>query len=213
MKCRSRRWRRCLQRAAFFMLFICLTSFHIPIDRLALHIGKPYAALVKDSTFPVERKTAIYPSEPPEVDSTWISSPVVVKFDDPQHDFTLPPTKFGAVGYDKGKVSTLTTSPMLEILSFDQLIPLLIHLQEMLKSSGWIPRDNERHAWLSFNDAIERSDFQNLLFDQVVVVMLLVPQKYSLALNVKCYARCDERNPKTAKYLIDVSVGADHFSA
>ncbi|MGZ7458118.1 hypothetical protein ACXPVS_15395 [Pseudomonas sp. Ma2-10] len=195
------------------MLFICLTSFHIPIDRLALHIGKPYAALVKDSTFPVERKTAIYPSEPPEVDSTWISSPVVVKFDDPQHDFTLPPTKFGAVGYDKGKVSTLTTSPMLEILSFDQLIPLLIHLQEMLKSSGWIPRDNERHAWLSFNDAIERSDFQNLLFDQVVVVMLLVPQKYSLALNVKCYARCDERNPKTAKYLIDVSVGADHFSA
>ncbi|KDD66931.1 hypothetical protein V466_21775 [Pseudomonas mandelii PD30] len=203
-------WSLLFLTSVFLIIFI-VREFMV-VDTISVHVGKPYEDVVRDSTFSVKAETAIYPSEPPEVDSTWISSPVVVQFDDPQHGFTLPPTKFGAVGYDKGKVSTLTTSPMLETLSFDQLIPLLIHLQEMLKSSGWIPRDNERHAWLSFNDAVERSDFQNLLFDQVVVVMLLVPQKYSLALNVKCYARCDERNPKTAKYLIDVSVGADYYS-
>jgi hypothetical protein len=45
-----------------------------------------------------------------------------------------------------------------------------------------------------------------------MVTVLLIPHKYSLALNVKCYARCDERDPKTAEYLIDVSVGKDYYS-
>jgi hypothetical protein len=91
------------------MLFIFLTSFHFLIDRLALHIVKSYAELVKDSTLPVKRKTAVYPSEPPHPSSTWISEPVIIHFDDPDHGFTLPATKFGAIGFDEGKVSTMTT--------------------------------------------------------------------------------------------------------
>ncbi|MDI2592966.1 hypothetical protein POF45_16235 [Pseudomonas sp. 681] len=182
------------------------------INTISVHVGKSYEDVVQDSTFSVKSKTVMYPSDPPEVDSTWISSPVIVQFDDPQHGFTLPPTKFGAVGYYKEKVSTITTSPMLETLPFDQLVPLLSHLQEMLKGAGWIPRDNENHAWLKVNSESERTALQSLLFDQVVVVMLLIPHKYGLALNVKCYARCDERDPQTAKYLIDVSVGSDYYS-
>jgi hypothetical protein len=160
----------------------------------------------------VKEKTAIYPSDPPEVDSTWIISPVVVKFDDPQHGFTLPPTKFGAIGYKKEKVSTITTSPMLETLPFDQLVPLIKQIQEKLKSARWRPRETQNHAWLPIDTADEQKALQDLLFDQVVIVMLLVPHKYGLALNVKCYARCDERNVETAKYLIDISVGKDYSS-
>lgn len=87
-KWRSRYWRG----AAFFALYVTLTSFHYPMDFLVVRIGKPYAEVVKDSSFPVERKTAVYPSDPPKVDSTWISSPVVITFDDPEHGFTLPKT-------------------------------------------------------------------------------------------------------------------------
>ncbi|WP_332763811.1 hypothetical protein [Pseudomonas koreensis] len=200
------------KKPLFFALLLCITSFHYPMDILHVHIGKPYQSVVQDSTFPVLRKTVNYPSEPPEVDSTWISSPVVMKFDDPRYGFTLPPTKFGAIGYRKEKVSTITISPMLETVSFEQLVRLIAHLQQTLKESGWQPRHREDNAWLSVDNEADRSALQKLLFDQVVLVMLLVPHKYSLALNVKCYARCDERDPSTAKYLIDVSVGRDHFS-
>ena len=200
------------KRPLFFALLLCITSFHYPMDVLRVHIGKHYESVVQDSTFPVLRKTVNYPSDPPEVDSTWISSPVVMKFDHPRYGFTLPPTKFGAIGYRKEKVSTITTSPMLETVSFDQLVPLIEKLQATLKEAGWQPRDREDNAWLSVNNEADRSALQKLLFDQVVLVMLLVPHKYGLALNVKCYARCDERDPNTARYLIDVSVGNDYYS-
>jgi len=179
---------------------------------LSAHIGKSYNDTVKDSTFSVSSNTAFYPSTPPHPSSTWISEPVIVHFDDPDHGFTLPATKFGALGFDEGKVSTMTTSPMLETLPFDQLIPLINKVQGMLKESGWVPRNPENNSWLSVGSEIEKTALQRLLFDQVVVVMLLIPHKYSLALNVKCYARCNERDPKTAKYLIDVSVGKDYYS-
>lgn len=208
---RSAHW-RFWRGAWLFALLLCITSFHYPMDVLRVHIGKPYESVVQDSTFPVLRKTVNYPSDPPEVDSTWISSPVVMKFDHPRYGFTLPPTKFGAIGYRKEKVSTITTSPMLETVSFDQLVPLIEQLQATLKEAGWQPRDREDNAWLSVDNEADRSALQKLLFDQVVLVMLLVPHKYGLALNVKCYARCDERDPNTARYLIDVSVGNDYYS-
>ncbi|MHC8336797.1 hypothetical protein [Pseudomonas sp. HLT2-19-2] len=182
------------------------------IDVLSVHVGKPYEEVVRDSTFSVQAKTAVYPSEPPHPSSTWISSPVVIRFDDPEHGFTLPPTKFGAVTYNKSKVATLTTSPMLETLAFEELLPLLDNMQTTLKEAGWTPRNGSDHAWLVTTNETDRNALQSKLFDQVVIVMLLIPHKYSLALNVKCYARCNERNPKTAKYLIDVSVGADYYS-
>jgi len=182
------------------------------IDVLSVHVGKPYEEVVRDSTFSVHAKTAVYPSEPPHPSSTWISSPVVIRFDDPQHGFILPPTKFGAVTYNKSKVATVTTSPMLETLAFEDLLPLLDKMQIMLKAAGWTPRDASSNDWLETTNEADRNALQSKLFDQVVIVMLLIPHKYSLALNVKCYARCNERDPKTAKYLIDVSVGSDYYS-
>lgn len=182
------------------------------VDRIYAHIGKPYAEVVKDSSFPVERKTAIYPSDPPKVDSTWISSPVVITFDDPEHGFTLPKTIYGAVGYTKGKVDGITTSPMVESLPFDETIALLAELQTMFRNANWTPEPVEGNDWIKVQSVDERRQLQAKLFDQADGVILLVPHKYSLLMHIKCYARCDERNVKTARYLIDVGLSRDHFS-
>ncbi|MGY2291553.1 hypothetical protein ACW9H6_16840 [Pseudomonas sp. SDO528_S397] len=178
-------------------------------NTLALHIGKPYEAVVRDSTFPIKSKTLLRPTEPPVADSTWINSPVIVKFDDPQHGFILPATLFGAVGYNKERVTTITTSPMLETVTFEQLIPRLKHLQDTLQKAGWVPKNKTDNTWIKIENKNDRALLQNTLFEKVVVATLLIPEKYRLDLNVKCYKRCDERNPQTAKYLIDVSIGTD----
>jgi len=193
----------------FFLIYIA----HDPkaTTVISAHIGKTYEGVVRDSTFPIKAKTVTYPSEPPEPDSVWIRGSVIVKFDDPEHGFTLPPTKFGLVGFNGWKVTTITTSPMLETLPFDQLIPLLDNIQEMLKSSGWIAEyGDERHSWFKVESESDRSALQSLLFDQAVSAALLIPHKYGMSLIVKCYARCAERDPNTARYLIDVSVGRDY---
>ncbi|MGG7673608.1 hypothetical protein [Pseudomonas sp. WC2] len=181
-------------------------------DTLRIHIGKTYDETVADSTFGVPAHTVIYPGNPPHPSSAWISTPVIIHFDDPEHGFTLPVTKFGAIGFDEGKVSHMTTSPMLETLPFDQLVVVLDQLQSQLKNAGWIEWDPETNPWVNTADEASRKALQAELFDHVMVTVLLIPHKYSLALNVKCYARCDERDPKTAKYLIDVSVGKDYYS-
>ncbi|MBK5377711.1 hypothetical protein JFT81_24105 [Pseudomonas sp. TH43] len=182
------------------------------MDVLVVHIGKPYAEVGKDSSFPVERKTAMYPSDPPKADSTWISSPVVITFDDPEHGFTLPKTIYGAVGYTKGKVDGITTSPMVETLPFDQTVKLLSELQAMFRDANWIPEPVEGNDWIKVQSDDEKRQLQAKLFDQADGVILLVPHKYSLLMHIKCYARCDERDAETARYLIDVGLSRDHFS-
>lgn len=202
----------CWRIVVFVLLFVCLTSFHYPMDFLTIHIGKPYESVVRESTFPVIRKTAIYPSEPPEVDSTWISSPVILKFDDPVHGFTLPATVFGAVGYQKERVTTISTSPMIETLPYGQTAKLLGDLQSMFRNAGWTPELAEGNDWIKVSSDEEKRQLQAKLFDQLDGVILLVPHRYSLIMHIKCYVRCDERDPKTARYLIDVGLGEDHFS-
>jgi len=198
----------CISTITALSLLFYIVRENRTIDTISVHIGKPYEEVSRDSTFPIKKKTVIYPSESPEPDSIWMRNPVIVKFDDPRHGFTLPPTKFGVIGFNDWKVTNITTSPMLETLPFDQLVPLLNHVQKMLKASGWVPQDNH-FTWINLDSEIEKNALQNLLFKQVVVMTLRVPHKYGLSLNIKCYTRCNERDPKTAKYLIDVSVGKD----
>ncbi|MHC8336798.1 hypothetical protein [Pseudomonas sp. HLT2-19-2] len=207
-----------MQRVLFFLVFICLTSFHHPFDFLNVYIGKPYREVARDSTFPVQGNTAIYPGDPnvakdpPHPSSTWISNPVVIQFDDPNYGFTLPATTFGAIGWSEFKAITLTTSPMLETLPFEQAVKLLDELQQKFKQVGWTPEPVEGNDWLQVETIEDRVRLKAKLFDQLDGVILLIPHKYSLLLHIKCYARCDERNPQTAKYLIDVGLSRDHFS-
>ena len=199
------------------LLFVIVAALIIYLNRdsgeigtIALHIGKPYKDVLRDSTFPVKSETAMRATTPQVEDSTWITRPAIVKFDDPKHGFTLPPTKFGAIGYNRGKVTTFTTSPMLETLPFDQVIPLFNNLQEMLKGSGWTLEKIGSNSLIKASSEAEKNALQLLLFKHAETVIFFIPHKYSLALTIKCYARCNERDVKTAKYLIDVSVGRDY---
>jgi hypothetical protein len=205
-----RKWCLGLLFVVLAVLIVYLNRDSGEIGTIALHIGKPYKDVLRDSTFPVKSETAMRATTPPVEDSTWITRPAIVKFDDPKHGFTLPPTKFGAIGYNRGKVTTFTTSPMLETLPFDQVIPLFINLQEMLKDSGWTLEKIGSNALIKASSEAEKNALQLLLFKYAETVIFFIPHKYSLALTIKCYARCNERDVKTAKYLIDVSVGRDY---
>lgn len=208
------------QRWLIFILFILLVAGSLGYARwntktLSVHIGKPYELVIKDSTFPVEDKTAIYPGDttnpkdPSRPGSTWISSPTVIEFDDPVYGFKLPPTVFGAVTYGSEEVSTLTTSPMLETMPFTEAVNRLVDVQNTLKSRGWMLEPLENNDWFSVGSFTERERLQVKLFDQPVGIDLYVPGKYSLLLLIKCYADCGTRDSTTTKYLIDISVGRD----
>ncbi|MGV8888914.1 MAG: hypothetical protein ACOH2P_12945 [Pseudomonas sp.] len=209
-----------MQRWLILIFFILLVAGSLVYSRsgtktLSVHVGKPYEKVVQDSTFPVEGNTAIYPGDPtdaedpPRPGSTWISSPTVVEFDDPAYGFTLPPTVFGAVTYGGQKVTTLTTSPMLETMPFGDALVRLVEVQNTLKAQGWKLAPEENNDWFRIESVAERDQLQVKLFDQAVGIDLYVPGKYNLLLLIKCYARCDERDSTTAKYLIDISVGRD----
>jgi hypothetical protein len=208
------------QRWLIFIVFILLVSGSLVYARLStktlsVHIGKPYEQVIKDSSFPVEEKTAIYPGDPNNAKdprrpgSTWISSPTVIEFDDPAYGFKLPPTVFGAVTYGGQKVSTVTTSPMLETMPFTAAVDRLVDVQNTLKSGGWMLEPLENNDWFSVDSAAERERLQVKLFDQPVGIDLYVPGKYSLLLLIKCYGSCGTRDSVAAKYLIDISVGRD----
>lgn len=213
----KRRW-----RMLFFLALLVVGSLiysRWSTRTLSVHIGKPYELVVKDSSFPVEDKTAIYPGDPddpkdpPRPGSTWISSPTVIDFDDPAHGFKLPPTVFGAITYANKKVSTLTTSPMSETLPFTQALDRLVTVQDTLKSRGWKVEPLDNNDWFIVDSAVERERLRAKLFDQAVGIDLYVPGQYSLLLLIKCYARCDKGEPEAAKYLIDISVGRDRSGA
>jgi hypothetical protein len=209
-----------MQRWLMLIFLILLVAGSLVYSRsgtktLSVHVGKPYEKVVQDSTFPVEDNTAIYPGDPtdaedpPRPGSTWISSPTVVEFDDPAYGFKLPPTVFGAVTYAGQKVTTLTTSPMLETMPFGEAVVRLVEVQNTLKSQGWKLAPEENNDWFRIESVAERDQLQSKLFDQAVGIDLYVPGKYNLLLLIKCYARCDKRDSTTAKYLIDISVGRD----
>lgn len=206
-----------LNRGLLFLLpILAALAFYLfctsrALSTLNVHVGKPYEDVVRDSTFSVKANTVIYPSEPPHPSSTWITSPVVIQYDHPNYGFVLPATLFGAITYDDGKVSGITISPMLEMLSFSDLVPLLEDIQSRLKSSGWTPQYPNKLTWLITTTEQQKMALQDELFKQVVIVLLGVPHQYTLAINVKCYRRCNERNPATAKYLIDISMGRNYF--
>lgn len=69
--------------------------------------------------------------------------------------------------------------------------------------------EGERHSWFKTDSEANRNALQNLLFDQAVTAGLLDTSKYGMSLIVNATRDEDERDPNTAKYLIDVSVGED----
>lgn len=50
---------------------------------------------------------------------------VIIRFTDPKHGFTLPPTKFAALAFSENHAVSLATSPMLDPLPFEAAVAIL----------------------------------------------------------------------------------------
>ncbi|WP_158899692.1 hypothetical protein [Burkholderia sp. L27(2015)] len=181
-------------------------DYLVPTTTLSLRIGETYDDVIKGSTYPVERNS-VPPSEKPYYGgSTWISKPaVVIVFNDPEYGFTLPPTKFGAVGYEDRKVVTITSSPMLDALPFDEAIALLNRLQADFKKAGWLPIRTSADGPPDWFDTRSPEGIKELRVGGSRG--LSATERYRMIFNFKCWEECRPEPSAKSVYLIDVSMG------
>ncbi|MFC4930333.1 hypothetical protein [Massilia sp. GCM10023247] len=109
---------------------------------LAFRLGQTFAQVARDSTYPVMERSN-KPAEDPgdhKFGAVRVSEPaVIIRFTDPKHGFTLPPTKFAALTFSENQAVSLSTSPMLDPLPFDEAVAILENLQNQFKAGGWEP--------------------------------------------------------------------------
>jgi hypothetical protein len=172
---------------------------------LSVGIGETYDNVLKGSTYPVA-KNSIPPGN--GFGTIDVDKPaVVIVFNDPDHGFTLPPTKFAGVTFLDGKVLTVTTSPMLEALRFDDAVALVNQLQAEFRHGGWEPieRSGERPPlWFDTASAAGLTELRRGSTRELVV-----PHKYAMYFNFKCWDQCSPAPNEKSLYLIDVSMGPD----
>jgi hypothetical protein len=181
-------------------------DYSVPTTTLSLRIGETYDDVIKGSTYPVVRNS-VPPSEKPYYGgSTWISTPaVVIVFNDPEHGFTLPPTKFAGIGYEDRRVVTITTSPMLDPLPFDEAIALLNRLQADFKKAGWQPIRTSADGPPDWFDTRSPEGIKELRVGGSRE--LSATKRYRMDFNFKCWEECRPEPSAKSVYLIDVSMG------
>ncbi len=175
-----------------------------------LNIGMPYADVIKSSSYPISKHTANYRDVPLDVGASFVDHPaVVIHFTDPQHGFTLPPTKFAAIGYDDNRVATVSTSPMLEKLPFDEAVALLENLQNQFKRGGWSPWEGNESEWFDLTPTGKKQLYARMFeagYGQMTD--LRIPGKYSMIFRLQCERGCWTREPPYL-FLVDIGVSDD----
>lgn len=156
---------------------------------ISLRIGQSFHEVVNNSSFKVMEASNI-PDESTEGNgATWITRPaVIVHFNDPQYQFTLPPTTFAAVDYMNYRVSTISTSPMLKKLPFEDAFAIAESLQRQFQSKGWQPENGTN--WLNFGD--KEALHEALRRDLPTLrnyMELVAPKKYSIIFRFYCSER------------------------
>jgi hypothetical protein len=179
---------------------------------LSFSIGQSFEEVVKNSTYPVLER-----SNPPADDpgatrfgATWVTEPaVIIRFTDPKHGFTLPPTKFAALSYMHNKVDTLATSPMLDKLPFDEAVTVLANLQDQFKAGGWEPWADDGSTWFDLTPEGKKRLYARMFEPGYTqTARLRIPDKYGMTFRLKCAEGCWTREPPY-KFLIDVGVSSD----
>lgn len=179
---------------------------------LSFRVGQSFEEVVKNSTYPVMERSNL-PVEDPSGDkfgATWVTEPaVVIHFNDPKHGFTLPPTKFAALSFDHNVAATLSTSPMLDTLPFNEAVAVLENLQNQFKAGGWKPWEGDDSKWFDLTPEGKRRLYDRMFepgYSQSAE--LRVPKKYSITFRFKCAEGCWTREPPY-RFLVDVGVGHD----
>jgi hypothetical protein len=178
---------------------------------LSFRIGQSFEGVVKASTYPVMERSNLPKDSPYLSGNTFVTEPAVVLcFNDPQHGFVLPPTKFALVGYEHNVVETVSTSPMLEKLPFDQAVAILEKLQNQFKAGGWEPWAVDGSKWFDLTPEGKKWLYQRMFepgYSQSAE--LRVPKKYGMVFRLKCTDGCWPGEKPPYLFLIDVGLSAD----
>jgi hypothetical protein len=182
---------------------------------LSFRIGQSFEDVVRASTYPVMQRSN-HPGEDHHLQSgaTFVTEPPVsLCFNDPQHGFILPPTKFAFVGYMHNVVDTVATSPMLDKLPFDQAVAILENLQNQFKAGGWEPQPlGAGNKWFDLTPDGKKRLYQRMFepgYSQTAE--LRVPKKYGMTFRLKCTDGCWPGGKPPYLFLVDVGVGSDTF--
>jgi hypothetical protein len=179
---------------------------------LSFHIRQSFEEVVSASSYPVMKKSNLPDDDPSgsKWGATWVTEPaVIIRFTDPKHGFTLPPTKFAALTFEHNSAVTLSTSPMLEKLPFNEAVAILENLQNQFKAGAWEPWKGDESAWFDLTPEGKKALYAKMFeppYGQSSE--LRVPKKYAMTFRLKCAEGCWTRKPPY-RFLVDVGVGAD----
>ena len=182
---------------------------------LAFRLGQTFEQVVNDSTYPALERSN-HPADDPgggRFGAIWVTEPaVIIRFTDPKHGFTLPPTKFAALTFSENQAVTLATSPMLEPLPFDEAIVILEDLQNQFKAGGWVPWEKDDSSWFDLTPE-GKSRLHARMFEPGYMQWesLRVPEMYGMTFRLKCTEGCWTREPPYL-FLIDIGIGDDYES-
>jgi hypothetical protein len=193
----------------------CSWYFYTPEPTiLSFRVGETFEEVVKNSTYPVLARSN-HPAGDPVVQfgATWVTeSAVVIRFNDPMHGFTLPPTKFAALSYMHNKVETLATSPMLKQLPFDEAVAVLEKLQDQFEAGGWEPWQGNGSKWFDLSPEGKKRLYAGMFEGGgSESAELRVPNKYAMTFRLKCSASCMMREPPYL-FLIDIGLSDDTYA-
>lgn len=179
---------------------------------LSFALGDTFEQVAKNSSYPVMERSNRPADDPGEnkFGATWVTEPaVIIRFTDPKHGFTLPPTKFAALSYSNNKAVSLATSPMLEKLPFDEAIAVLENLQNQFKAGGWEPYKGDDSDWFDLTPEGKKRLYARMFEPGYAQeASLRIPKRYGMTFRLKCAEGCWTREPPY-KFLIDVGVGVD----
>ena len=180
---------------------------------LSFRPGQPFDGVVEDSTFPVLEQSNL-PDPETGWGATWVTEPaVIIRLNDSQHGFTLPPTKFAALSFQRNVASTLATSPMLDTLPFDESVAILEHLQTQFKAGGWELWADNDSTWFDLTPEGKKRLYARMFEPGYAQeASLRVPNLYGMVFRIKCTEGCWTREPPY-RFLIDVGVGRDVFGS
>jgi hypothetical protein len=182
---------------------------------LAFRLGQSFEQVVRNSSYPaLERSNR--PADDPgyhKFGAIWVTEPaVIIRFTDPKHGFTLPPTKFAALTFSENRAVTLATSPMLAPLPFDEAVAILENLQNQFKASGWVPWARNDSTWFDLTpEGKKRLHARMFGPGYMESTDLRAPKMYGMVFRLKCTEGCWTREPPYL-FLIDIGVGDDHES-
>jgi hypothetical protein len=181
---------------------------------LSFRIGQTFEEIARNSSYPVMEHSTLREKDGIQLGATLVTKPaVIIRFTDPVHGFTLPPTKLATLSYQRNVAVSLSTSPMLDKLPFDEAVAVLENLQNQFKTGGWAPYKNDASTWFDLTPEgkkrLHAAMFKPPFLQQGT---LRIPEKYAMTFRFQCAEGCWTREPPYL-FLIEIGLGTDVHGA